>query len=99
MIKVMVGYKLKRNADIEPVIPKLRTHAMTYPGFISAENLASEKDISIVVTISTWQRPDDWRVWESSKIRQAILREAEPLLEEEPRATIYRPMPIVRWVG
>jgi antibiotic biosynthesis monooxygenase (ABM) superfamily enzyme len=99
MIKVVVGYRLKKDADIEPILLKLRTHMITYPGFISAENLIRDKDIYFVITISTWDKSEDWRAWESSKIRQAILREAGPLFEEEPRAMIYRPMPIVRWVG
>jgi heme-degrading monooxygenase HmoA len=73
MIKVMVGYKLKRDADIQPILLKLRTHAMTYPGFVGAENLVSREDSSIVAMISIWEKPEHWRVWEGSAIRQEIL--------------------------
>jgi antibiotic biosynthesis monooxygenase (ABM) superfamily enzyme len=78
---------------------KLRTHVMTYPGFISAENLISTQDASVFIMISTWKEPDDWFLWETSKIRKAILQENKAILLEEPRITVYRPMPTIKWVG
>jgi antibiotic biosynthesis monooxygenase (ABM) superfamily enzyme len=99
MIKVIVGYRLKSGADIIPILLKLRSGAMTYPGFIASENLLSEQDISIVATVSTWQRVEDWRLWESSRTREEILREAEVLLAEEPKVTLYTIMPTIRWTG
>ena len=97
MIKVISGYKLKEGADIQPVLLKLRSHAMTYRGFVGAENLINAKDISIVAIISTWEDVENWQAWETSTARREILREAEPLLEEELRITIYKIMPTVRW--
>ena len=99
MIKVIVGYKVRRGKDIEPILLGLRSHAMTYPGFVGAENLISERDISIVAVVSTWAKAEDWRVWEKSTIRQELLRQAETLLVEEPKVTIYRTAPTARWVG
>jgi len=98
MIKVIIGYKLREGANIQPILLKLRSHAMTYSGFVGAENLLSEQDVSIAAIITTWEGVEDWRLWEGSKISQEILREAEALLVEEPRVTIYRIMPTVRWV-
>jgi antibiotic biosynthesis monooxygenase (ABM) superfamily enzyme len=98
MIKVIVGYKVRKGEDIQPILLKLRSHAMQYPGFMSAENLCSEEDNSIVAVINTWERVEDWKTWEKSTIRQELLREAEALLEEKPKITIYRLMPTVRWV-
>jgi heme-degrading monooxygenase HmoA len=97
MIKVIIGYKLKEGADIQPVLLKLRSHAMTYAGYVGGENLINDKDTSIVAIITTWEKADDWRSWEASKARQEIHREAEPLLAEEPRVAIYRIIPTVRW--
>ena len=37
MIKVIVGYRLKEGADFDPVLRKLRSQAMQFPGFIGAE--------------------------------------------------------------
>jgi len=97
LIKVIVGYKVKRITDIEPVLVKLRAHAMQYPGFVSSENLISEKDSSIIAMVSTWDTSEDFQVWEESKIRQELLQEANEVLEQEPRVTIYRIMPTDRW--
>ena len=99
MIKVIIEYKVKKDKDIQPILLKLRSYATTYPGFVGAENLVSDKDSSIVAMVSTWAKVEDWRGWEKSRIRQELLREAEALLDEEPRTTIYRIMPTARWVG
>jgi antibiotic biosynthesis monooxygenase (ABM) superfamily enzyme len=99
MIKVIEGLKLKPGTNIQPILLKLRTQAMTYPGFIGADNLISEKDNSIVAMISTWEKPEYWYAWESSKIRQEILREAKALLLEEPRVMVYKLIPTVAWLG
>ena len=99
MIKVIVGYRLKDGADIVPMLLKLRSGAMNYPGFVNSENLLSEQDSSIVATLSTWQKAEDWRLWESSMSRQDIIRQAEALFTEEPKITLYTIMPTVRWSG
>ena len=96
MIKVIVGYKVKRGADIQPMLLKLRSNSMQYPGFVGAENLQSQQDSSIVAMVSTWERVENWRLWESSKIRQEIIQEAEPLLVEELRVVIYSITPTAR---
>jgi len=99
MIKAIIGYKLRSGADIVPILLKLRAGAMTYPGFVNSENLLSEQDNSIVATITTWQKAEDWRLWESSRARQEILKQAEELFVEEPKVTLYTIMPTVRWSG
>jgi heme-degrading monooxygenase HmoA len=98
MIKVIVGYKLKEGAEFGPILRKLRSQAMQYPGFVSAENLLSEKDYHIVALESTWEDIEDWREWEKSKIRQDIIKQSVSVLAEEPRVTIYGIIPTVKWV-
>jgi antibiotic biosynthesis monooxygenase (ABM) superfamily enzyme len=98
MIKVIVGYKVRRDEDILPILLKLRAHAMQYPGFMGAENLLSEQDSSIIAVMQSWERIEDWEIWEKSSIRQELLRQAGALLEEEPKVTIYQVIPTVRWV-
>jgi len=39
MIKGVIGYKVLSYKDIEPILMQLRSHAMQYSGFVSAENL------------------------------------------------------------
>ena len=99
MIKVIVGYKVKFGENMASIVLKLRTNAMTYQGFVSSEHLMNEEDSSIIAVVESWNTVEDWREWEKSGIRQAILREAKPLLAEELRVTIYRVMHTVRWVG
>jgi len=97
MIKVVVGHKVKRGADIRPILLKLRSHAMQYPGYVGAENLLGEHDSSIVVLISTWEKVEDWKIWEKSKIRAELYQQAETILEEEPKVTVYRVVSAQRW--
>jgi len=99
MIKVIVGYKVKIREDIEPILMKLRSNAMTYPGFVGEEILINEKNIYIVIVVSTWVKVEDFRVWEKSTIRKELLGQAEALLVDETKVTIWRVMPTVRWVG
>ena len=98
MISVIVGYKLKSGADIKPILRKLMSNAITHPGFIRAENLVSTKHKTIAIIIYTWDKIEDWRVWEQSTIRQKITQQADTLLLEQPRVTVYQVMPTVEWV-
>jgi heme-degrading monooxygenase HmoA len=99
MIKVIVGYRLKEEADFGPTLRKLRSQAMQFPGFIGAENLYSQQEPSVVALVSTWEAIENWKDWEKSRIRRDILKEATPLLAEDPRVNIYEITPTVRWVG
>jgi heme-degrading monooxygenase HmoA len=99
VIKVINGYKLKRGADLQPVLLRLREHAMSYPGYVGAENLVSDKDPSIVAIITTWDSVEHWRNWQESRMRGDIMKEAEPLLEEELRVSVYRVLSTTQWVG
>jgi len=97
MIKVIEGYELKSGADIQPLFLKLRSYALTFPGFISAEHIRSVKGNPIAALLYNWERLEDWEAWESSKLRQQILQEAEPLLASKPRITVYEVMPTSAW--
>lgn len=97
MIKVIEGYELKKGADIQPVFQKLRSYAMTFPGFISAEHIRSVKGTSIAALLYNWEKPENWEAWESSKLRQQIIQEAEAFLVSNPRVTVYEVMPTSAW--
>ena len=70
---------------------------MQYPGFVESENLLGEKDSSVIVTISAWERSEDWREWEKSVIRQQLYDKVKELLEDEPQAQMYRIVATNRW--
>jgi heme-degrading monooxygenase HmoA len=97
MIKGIIGYKVKNYKDIEPILMKLRSHAMQYPGFVSAENLVSDVDTSVVVMMSTWQTIEYWRAWLKSRITQDLIRHDGEHSLEKPRVTSYRIMPTAEW--
>ena len=97
MIKGIVGCKVRSYKDLEPIMVKLRSHAMQYPGFVSAENLISEEDFSVVVMTSTWETIENWKLWVDSRITQDLFRQAEALLKEKPRITVYTIMPTAKW--
>ena len=99
MIKVITGYKINEGANFDPVLRKLRSQAMQFPGFIGAENMVSDKDYHIVVLVSSWDKVEDWRQWQNSKIRQDIISQAVPLLAEEPEIKTYSIVPTIRWFG
>lgn len=99
MIKGIVGYRVRKDKDIQPMLLKLRSHAMQYPGFKGVENLVSDENTSIVAMVSTWETLESWRLWEESRITQELLRQDGALVLEEPKVTAYRMiMPGVRWV-
>jgi antibiotic biosynthesis monooxygenase (ABM) superfamily enzyme len=97
MIKVIMGYRVKAGVDIRPILLKLRMDAMQYPGFVGAENLAHRRDASIIVAISTWEGPENWVAWEKSKLRAELLKEIEPLVEDQTRVEMYDIIPTTRW--
>ena len=97
MIKVIEGYELKKGADIQPIFLKLRSYAMTFPGFVSVEHIRSAKGSVIAALLYNWEGLQNWQAWESSKLRKQILIEAEELLTSEPRITIYDVIPTSAW--
>jgi antibiotic biosynthesis monooxygenase (ABM) superfamily enzyme len=97
MIKGIIGYKVLSYKDIEPILMKLRSHAMQYPGFVGAENLVSEEDLSVVIMISTWETIGNWKTWVDSRRTQDLLKEAKSVVMGTARLTAYRSMPTVEW--
>ena len=97
MIKGIIGYKVLSYKDVEPILMQLRSHAMQYPGFVSAENLVSEEDSSVVIIISTWETIENWRTWVRSRRTQDLLQQAQAVVAEAARVTAYRTMPTVEW--
>jgi len=99
MIKGIVGYRVRKDTDLEPILLKLKSHAAQYQGFKGMENLVSEQNASVLAIVSTWENTEDWKSWAQSTITQELFRQAEMLLTEEPRVTTYRMMmPAPMWI-
>ena len=97
MIKGVIGYKVLHYKDVEPILMKLRSHAMQFPGFVGAENLVSEEDYSVVIMMSTWETMEHWRTWVDSSITRDLLKQAKEVVVGSARVTTYRTMPTVEW--
>jgi heme-degrading monooxygenase HmoA len=100
MIKGIIGYQVLSYKNVEPIFMQLRSHAMKYKGFVSAENLVKEEDFSVVVMITTWETIENWRTWVESKITKDLLRQAQQanaVMIGAARLTAYRTMPTVEW--
>lgn len=90
MIKVIVGYKVKQGAEIQPILSKFMSQKTQYPGFIGTEILQSIKQGSLILEISSWDNDAAWNEWEKSTIRQELLRHTEELLVDQPIVSIWR---------
>jgi heme-degrading monooxygenase HmoA len=97
MIKVIEGYELKKDADMQSMFIKLRSYAMTFQGFIDAEYIKSVKGNPIAALLYNWEGLENWQAWETSKLRQQMLQEAQVLSISKPRITIYEVMPTSGW--
>jgi heme-degrading monooxygenase HmoA len=97
VIRVLVGYKVKSGVDILPVLLQIRSSEMSYPGFISSENLQGREDEHTVVTMGTWEKLSDWKAWETSRVRQTILDQIKEQLDDQPKVTVYTIMPTIGW--
>ena len=93
MIKVIEGHKGKPGENMQSLFLKFRTNAMQYPGFMSAENLVSQRDGSIVLFISTWDTVENWRLWEKSSVRTKLYQEADELSVDEAKVSIFMLVP------
>ena len=92
MIKGIVGCKVRKDRDLEPILLKLKSHAAQYQGFKGMENLVSEENASVVAMVTTWENLEAWKLWAQSMVTRELFRQAEALLVEEPRVTTYRTM-------
>jgi antibiotic biosynthesis monooxygenase (ABM) superfamily enzyme len=95
MIKGIIGYRVLNYEDVEPILMKLRSYAMEYPGFLGAEILVGEGDNSVGVMISTWETIENWKTWVESKGTLELLQQARTDVTGTPRITAYRTMPKV----
>lgn len=100
MVKVIVGYKVRDINQMQPLLLQIRSEAMKQSGFVRSEILLSHSDVSIIAVEKNWDNLKDWKAWENSTSRQALLRAAKKYMLEEPRVTIYTIMPTrFQWIG
>jgi len=97
MIMVIEGYELRPGADIQGLFMKLRSYAMTFPGFISVEHIQSVHGTPIAALLYNWEKIENWEAWKSSRLREKIVEESRTLFASDPRITIYEVVPTSGW--
>jgi heme-degrading monooxygenase HmoA len=91
MIKIMVERHVKQGQEISQLLRQIRAAALTsYGGFISGETLIDIEDSSVIVTISTWHKLEDWERWAASDTRAKMYQKIEPFLVEKPKVRRFQ---------
>jgi heme oxygenase (mycobilin-producing) len=84
MIRVVVSHHTKTIEDSDRLIElihDLRMEAMKQPGYITGETLTNSEDPCDVVVISTWNKEEQWKAWDTSEKRLALTTPVRPLLK------------------
>lgn len=76
----------EKQAGLVELIQKLRSLAVTQPGYISGETLRSVSDPLAFMVISTWETVEDWEAWKSSRERSEVQGRIDEMLGQE---TVY----------
>jgi heme-degrading monooxygenase HmoA len=97
MIKGIIGFKVLNYKDLEPILMKLRSYAMQYPGYVGAENLVSVEDLSVVMMITTWETIESWGTWTESRVTKDLFQQAKAVVMGGARLTAYNIMPTREW--
>jgi heme-degrading monooxygenase HmoA len=92
MIRVIVEHHIRSREDSDRLIElihELRAEAMKQPGYITGETLINAEDRRNVLVISTWNKEDQWKAWDSSEKRIELTREVKSILEVPYTVSIF----------
>lgn len=78
-----------REEQLLNLIRRLRSMAVTQPGYISGETLRSVENAEEYLVISNWQTVEDWKAWEASRERTEIQEQIDRLLGEKTQCSVY----------
>ena len=95
-IEVLIRRKFVREkeAELAPLVVRLRSLALAQPGYISGETLkcvdpAGEDEYLVR---STWRSIEEWRTWLHGETRMAIQNEIDRVTGEATEYRIYEPL-------
>jgi heme-degrading monooxygenase HmoA len=92
MVRVIVQHQTRSKEDSDKlidVIHELRMEAMKQPGYITGETLINSEDSRNVLVISTWNKEEQWKTWDTSEKRISLTEPVKPLLGKPYTVTIY----------
>jgi len=90
-VKIIIKRRVQtdKEAELLPLLNKLRSSAIDQSGYISGETMRGVNDPEEYLVISTWKSLDSWKEWESSKQRKEIQEKIDALLKEKTEYGIY----------
>jgi heme-degrading monooxygenase HmoA len=90
-IRVLISRKVPASVsgELKPLLLKLRSLAMTQPGYISGETLVNAADHEDFLVLSSWISIEHWNAWVSNPARLETEREIERLLGVETVQKVY----------
>jgi heme-degrading monooxygenase HmoA len=66
-----------KKKEIISLLKELRTGALSQPGYISGQTLASTDDPQTLMVIGTWQDMQSWHKWRENDTRKTLERMLE----------------------
>ncbi|MBI2957969.1 MAG: antibiotic biosynthesis monooxygenase [Chloroflexi bacterium] len=79
--------------EVFELLRLLRSRAAFRPGYLSSETLFSPNECGRHLVISRWHSLKEWRDWEHSEERQAVLARINPLLKAPAQTQVYLDFP------
>ncbi|MBF0240418.1 MAG: antibiotic biosynthesis monooxygenase [SAR324 cluster bacterium] len=90
-VKIIILRRVNKEQEeaMRPLLLKMRSMAMTQPGYISGETLINFDDPEEHLVISTWKTLDDWNKWLESPARGDLQHKVDEALGRETLYQIY----------
>lgn len=80
---------VEKESFLRPLLLKLRSLAMTQPGYVSGETLMNADDPEEFLVISSWRSVEDWNNWLGSEQRAGLQKEVDDLLGQDTYYQVY----------
>ena len=91
-VKVFIKRKLqeKNTVELTLLLNKLRSLAISQPGYLSGETFIRIDKKDECMVIGTWRSLEDWNNWVNNPLRKEVQAEIDRVLGEETEYAIYR---------
>ena len=82
----------KKASKLAPLIVRLRSQAISQPGYITGQTFLCLDSPGEYLVISTWNNLEDWKKWLNSAERRTLQDQIDALLGEKTEYRIYEPL-------
>ena len=81
--------------EMNGILHELRQLAINQPGYISGETMLSATQQGTTLVVSAWASVKDWKAYENSPQRKALLDKLEPVLAEPTNTEVWVESPVI----